>query len=60
MQLKQNALVFGRKLNVELANQRQPLKARYGAPTLHDVCSASELMSVTLHSPPPRRRRGGV
>ena len=40
VQLNQNALVFGRKLNVELANQRQPLKARYGVPTRHGARAA--------------------
>jgi hypothetical protein len=60
VQLKQNALVFGRKLNVELANQRQPLKARYGAPARYRARAAcARLTNVALRSPPSRRRRRG-
>ena len=54
VQLKQNAPFLGRKLNVELANQRQPLKSRFGA-------SPDTWLTHCLGSPEPlctARRRG--
>jgi nucleolar protein 4 len=56
VQQKQGALYFGRKLNVELANQRLPFKSRSGAPGRHAVAAGVRLLTCVACTCAGRKR----